>query len=100
MHADEIETGEPGDDPSGVGANLYVIRPDGSGLRPLTRFNHGERVLDGSYSPDGRSIVFATSSGAVGAGAPDLFVMRVDGTRMRAVTRTMNFETDLDWGSG
>jgi len=90
----------PGDDPSGYGANLYTIHPDGSGLRQLTHYLSGDRVLEGSWSPDGRQIVFATSHAAVGGSKPDLFVMNADGTNERPLTRTVNFETEADWGTG
>lgn len=88
----------PGDDPSGIGAKLYTIHPDGTGLHQLTDFPSYARVLDGSYSPDGKSIVFETSNGAVGGVHPDIFVMNADGTNMRPITRTRNFETGADWG--
>src|SRR5215203_1353674 len=42
-------------------ANLVTIRPDGSGMKRLTRFTGGEHAKNafaGSYSPDGRRIVF------------------------------------------
>ena len=90
----------PGDDPSGYGSNLYTIRPDGSGLRQITHFAAGERLLEGSYSPDGRYIVFATSHGAAGGSFPDLSVMNADATHVRRLTKTMNFETEADWGTG
>jgi TolB protein len=90
----------PGDDPSGTGSNLYTIRPDGSGLRQLTHYSAGERVLEGSYSPDGAEIVFATSHDAVGGSNPDVFVMNLDGTRVHPLTRTANFESEADWGAG
>ncbi len=82
---------------SGYGANLYTIHPDGTELRPLTRFATSDHVLPGSYSPDGKFIVFETSTGAVG-GAPDVFVMNSDGTGLRQITKTRNFETQADWG--
>jgi len=88
----------PGNDPSGYGANLYTIHPDGSGLRRLTHFPSHVRVLDGSYSPDGSSIVFETSDGAVGGVLPDVYLMDADGTDIRPLTRTRNFETTADWG--
>jgi TolB protein len=90
----------PGDDPSGIGANLYTIHPDGTGLEQLTHFASSARVLDGGYSPDGKSIIFETSNGAVGGAFPDIFVMNLDGTKMRPVTRTQTFETGADWGPG
>jgi Tol biopolymer transport system component len=54
----------------------------------------------GSYSPDGRFIVFATSHGALGGSVPDVFVMNADGTHVRPLTRTPNFESEADWGTG
>jgi TolB protein len=90
----------PGRDPSGIGANLYTIHPDGSGLHQLTHLPAYARVLDGSYSPDGKAIVFETSDGAVGGQLPDVFVMNADGTNMHPITQTRNFETAADWGPG
>jgi TolB protein len=89
----------PGEDPSGLGANLYTIHPDGTDLRQLTHVPSYDRVESGSYSPDGKSIVFATSDGAVGGGKPDIFVMSADGTNMQPITRTTSFETGADWGT-
>ncbi len=42
-------------------ASLVTIRPDGSGLKRLTRFTGGEHARNafaGSFSPDGKRIVF------------------------------------------
>jgi TolB protein len=81
--------------------NLYSVRPDGTRLRQLTHFPPSMRVLQsGSYSPDGASIVFATTAGATrGLGLlPDVFVMRADGTDMRPVTRSRNWDGSPDWG--
>jgi Tol biopolymer transport system component len=89
----------PGDDPSGLGSNLYTIGSDGRRLRQLTHYSAGERVLEGSFAPDGRSIVFSTSSRAIGGSVPDVFVMDVDGTHIRPLTRTASFETEADWGT-
>ncbi len=88
----------PGDDTTGLGANLYTIRPDGTGLRQLTHAPSYDRVLDGGYSPDGTSIVFETSNGAVGGQLTDVYIMNTDGSHLRPVTDTKNFEDDADWG--
>jgi TolB protein len=90
----------PGEDlnaASGFGANLYTIHPDGSGLHRLTHFPSYDRVDMGSYSPNGKLIVFETSAGAIGS-LPDVVVTNADGTEMRPITHTRNFETQADWG--
>ncbi len=91
---------------SGVGrgeGNLFTVRPDGTGLRQLTHFQQSNGVLRaGSYSPDGQSILFATDEGgatAPGRDLPDIFVMRADGTDIRPVTRSPNWDSDPDWGT-
>jgi hypothetical protein len=81
--------------------NLYTVRPDGTRLRQLTHFASSVRVLQtGSYSPDVASIIFATTAGATrGLGLlPDVFVMRADGTDIRPVTRSRNWDGSPDWG--
>jgi Tol biopolymer transport system component len=52
--------------------------------------------------PDGSQIVFATTSGATdpARGLPDLFVMRAEGTDIRQVTHSKNWDGWPDWGPG
>jgi TolB protein len=88
---------EPTDD-TGLDSNLYTIHPDGTAPRKLTHFTAAERLSGASYSPDGTSIVVATSHGAVGVGWPDVYVMSADGTGLQPVTRTRNFDDAPDWG--
>ena len=76
-------------------SQLYVVRPDGSGLRKLTRFKQGTTVLSYSFSPDGRWITFAKSGKA---GQPDIFVMKPNGSGIRPVTRTAVWDSAPDWG--
>lgn len=81
--------------------NLFTIQPDGTGLRQLTHYQGLTKVTLGSYSPDGASIVFSTDVGAVnppGATLDDVFVMTADGTDVRPVTRTRNWDGSPDWG--
>jgi Tol biopolymer transport system component len=87
------------------GGNLYTVRPNGTGLRQLTHYNATDRrpgaLWTGSYSPDGSSILFATFRDAVGgadSGFPDILVMSVDGTNVRPVTRSRNWDGTPDWG--
>jgi Tol biopolymer transport system component len=74
---------------------LYTVRPDGTGLKQLTRFKPRTEVLSSSFSPDGKFIVLSRSGRG---GLPDLFIMRSDGTRIRQLTRTTRWESAPDWG--
>jgi Tol biopolymer transport system component len=81
--------------------NLFTIRPDGTGLQQLTPFTGLTRISAGSFSPDGKSIVFDTVVGAVNpprATLNDVFVMNADGSHIRPITRTRNEDDSPDWG--
>ncbi len=64
-------------------ADVYSVRPDGTGLRRLTRTSNN---FDPALSRDGRFVVFA-SQRTHGHGATELFVMRHDGRGVRRLTR-------------
>src|SRR5919197_248380 len=76
-------------------SQIYLIHPDGSGLKQLTHFKKGAIVTSSSFSPDGKRIVFATTG--LGGNA-DLFVMRPDGSGMHPITRTKPWDSAPDWG--
>jgi TolB protein len=61
-------------------SDLYVIRPDGTGLRRLTRTGDSTEASP-TWSPDGRSIVFS-HHGFVGVPA-SIDIIGVDGTGAR-----------------
>ncbi len=85
-----------------VSANLYTIRADGRHLKQLTFASGGLiQYLGSSYSPNGRFITFARrpATGGDAANAADVFIMRVNGTGERAVTRTVAYDSYPDWGS-
>src|SRR5262249_58966789 len=93
-------------DPGPAGGNLYTVRPDGTDLRELTHLSPADGVQLGSYSPDGRSIVFTTTAGAKASTLdgeprlwPDVFTIKADGTGDTDVTRSTNWEGKPDWGS-
>src|SRR5919197_3241809 len=82
-------------DDGGV-SNVYVIHPDGSGMKRLTSFTKPGNVLaSSSFSPDGKQIVLA--SAGVGGNA-DVYVMHADGSDMHPVTRTRLWDSAPDWG--
>jgi TolB protein len=72
------EVGRPGKSTNG-----YVIRPNGTGLRQLTR-ETGETVHDGldSWSPDGTMIAFASDRD----GTYEIYTMNPDGTNITQLT--------------
>lgn len=66
--------------------DLFESLPDGSDLRRLT--HEPGYDAEGSYSPDGRSIVFCSTRD----GDPDLYVMAADGTGVRQLTNAPGYD--------
>lgn len=77
-------------------SNIFVVRPDGSGLRQLTHLKQGANLRSACFSPDGQSIVFATDGQG---GNPDVYVMLADGTGMHPITRSTLWDSAADWGT-
>jgi Tol biopolymer transport system component len=74
-------------------SQLYVIHPDGTGLKQLTHRREGTLGASASFSPDGKWIVLGASG--VGGNA-DVYIMRANGTGARAVTRTRLWDSTAD----
>jgi eukaryotic-like serine/threonine-protein kinase len=62
--------------------DLYLVRPDGSELRQLTRDEHRDRIP--RWSPDGKRIVFYSDRG----GRYEGWTILPDGSRTEQLTRT------------
>jgi TolB protein len=77
-------------------SQLYLIHPDGTALKKLTRLRRGTLGASASFSPDGKWIVFAASG--VGGNA-DLYTMRANGTGIRRLNRTRLWDSAPDWGT-
>ena len=90
-------------------AELYVMNADGSDQRRLTQTAATEAAP--AWTPDGRSIVYASNAAATGTGTFHLWIMSADGTNQRQLTegpqsdfqpavspdgRTIAFTTDRD----
>ena len=101
---------------------VYVVRPDGSGLRRITRrtrvfsLNPSDPPValvaqfQPSWSPDGRQILFTNepkpcsghhrdscSRDPKDAQPRNVFAMNVDGTGVRRLTRSPRFEGQPAW---
>ena len=79
-----------------AGTDLYRVHPNGTGLQQLTKTKADVQMFSASYSPDGKSIVFAQTGKG---GLPDLYVMRSDGSNVRQLTRTAKWESAPDWAA-
>ena len=78
-------------------ANIVTMRPDGSDLRQLTDFHDAvTNAFLGSYSPDGRWIVFRLNAAN---GLFGLYRMRPDGSHKQAILPLSPFKpVQIDWG--
>lgn len=79
------------------GNALYTVSIDGSHLHRLIPASFTSYVITGSYSPDGRSIVFATNDGATGSFA-DIFTLDLATGARAQVTHTANLDGWPSWG--
>jgi Tol biopolymer transport system component len=78
---------------------LYIVHPDGTGLRRIPLHDGPGRSFAGSasWSPDGTRILFSMFWAPNGY-QPDLFTARPDGSDLEQVTDTPEFEHTSDWG--
>jgi len=76
------------------GGEYWTVRSDGSSRRRLTHFGPGHTTASAMWSPDGSMIVFADSGMG---GNDDLYVMRADGSGVRRLTRTPQWESAAVW---
>ena len=71
----------------GKDANVYSIRPNGTGLKQLTRYSGGLQAIVKDISPDGTQILFHLRvANEYGPGRNQLYVMNADGTGARQLT--------------
>jgi Tol biopolymer transport system component len=75
----------------GMDDDIYIIRPDGSGLRRLTSRKGPE--FDPAWSPDGRQIVYRDSRRGIN-NDDEIYVMDADGSGQTNVSR----DPGDDWG--
>ena len=80
----------------GASANMVTIRPDGSDVKPITRFTGGtENAFAGSFSPDGKQIVFRLEEGDTYS----LAVADSSGENVQKLTTGKAKPRFIDWGT-
>jgi hypothetical protein len=85
---------------SRLNAAIYRVRPDGSGLRRLTRPSWPSNDILASPSPAGNRVVFVSDRRYPDLCCNDLYVMRSDGSGLHRVpTGDLNGVGNPDWGS-
>jgi Tol biopolymer transport system component len=73
---------------------IFVVRPDGSGLRALTGdTGDGTGASAASWSPDGRRIAFSSDLD----GDEDIYVVNLDGTGLRKITHNSADDSNPTW---
>jgi Tol biopolymer transport system component len=72
---------------------VYVVQPDGSGLRRITPLGIGAGRNHVRWSPDGQEIAFATRRGAVHL--PEVWVVRPDGGGLTELTKPLHLDLSV-----
>ena len=80
---------------TGSRASIFVIRPDGGGLRAVTRNRSPGGDFDPAWSPDGTRIAFSRSTDRFRT--YDIWIVRVNGTGLRRLTRTRGMSEHPSW---
>jgi dipeptidyl aminopeptidase/acylaminoacyl peptidase len=85
-----VFTGNPDCATGAEPTSLYVMNPDGSGVREL--FGHGSQVSEAAWSPDGERIAFIDL-----ANEGCIYVMEADGTSVTQVKPRCTKGFPLTW---
>jgi Tol biopolymer transport system component len=79
--------------------NLYLVHPEGTDLHRITHtFNGFHQWGSCSFSPDGTMITVAHNLQERTPSTSDVWVLTLDGTGLRDVTRSTMFDSAPDWG--
>jgi TolB protein len=78
--------------------NIGLVHPNGTGLHRITHSRGKRKWLSCSFSPNGKKIQAGRAPGRGKAGNADIYVMNLDGTGRRNLTRSGAWESASDWG--
>jgi TolB protein len=78
--------------------NIALVHPNGRGLHRITR-GHGEyKWLSCSFSPRGNRITAGRVPGSGPDDNADVYIMKIDGSDRRNLTKSPQWESAPDWG--
>jgi Tol biopolymer transport system component len=80
-------------------SNVYVMHPDGTGIRRLTDTAFPNNDFESAYAPGGDRIAFASDRRYPDLCCADLFVMRPNGTRETFVQTGISGVLSPSWGT-
>lgn len=96
------------ENPGSGSFGLFMIHPNGTGLRKLVQSGSGGRANHPWFSPDGKDIVFTSDYAAVSAEPisnphhfqpyGEIFTMRSDGSDLRRLTHNSFEDGTPSWG--
>jgi len=78
--------------------NIALVHPDGTKFHRITHGGGKHKWLSCSFSPNGKKIQAGRVPGSGKAGNADIYVMNLDGTGRRNLTRSGSWESASDWG--
>jgi Tol biopolymer transport system component len=84
------------------GLQIYVVHPDGNGLKRVTDPTNGDFSFEPVWSPDSTKLLFSRVHVTNGSGQEDLWIANADGTGLIQVTNTPNpfdFEEAVGWST-
>jgi Tol biopolymer transport system component len=80
-------------------SNVWVMKPDGSGLKQLTNMPQDHGAGFASYSPDGKKIVLQSDLKSKCFCTGDLYTMDANGTHLTRIVSDQPAVFLSDWGS-
>ncbi|KAJ4965458.1 hypothetical protein NE237_017307 [Protea cynaroides] len=96
------------DNPGGGSFSIFFIHPNGTGLKKVVHSSEAGRTNHPWFSPDGKSLVFASDYAAVSAEPisnphhyqpyGDIFTAKVDGSDIRRLTHNSYEDGTPAWG--
>ncbi|XP_050223484.1 uncharacterized protein LOC126673393 [Mercurialis annua] len=96
------------EDPGSGSFELFLIHPNGAGLKRLFQSGLGGKINHPYFSPDGKSLVFATDYAGISAEPisnpqnpqpyGEVYTMKLDGSELKRLTHNSFENGSPSWG--